>query len=75
MYPLIFGILDSYSVMLVVGFVLALTVLFIYLRKQKLSRNEIIDILICGIVAIAFGIIFAILFQNAYDLIYYGDNY
>lgn len=75
MYPLIFGILDSYSVMLVVGFVLALTVLFIYLRKQKLSRNEIIDILICGIVAIAFGIIFAILFQNAYDLIYYGENY
>lgn len=75
MYPELFGVIDSYSVMMVIGIIAALLVLFFFLRKRKYERNEIIDILICGIVAIAFGLVFAILFQNFYDLIYYGSNY
>lgn len=75
MYPEIFGLIDSYTVMLILGITASLLVLFFFLRKNKYERNEIIDILLCSIVGIASGLIFAILFQNIYDLINYGSNY
>ena len=69
MYPTIFGFIDSYVLMIIIGVILALVVFFFYLRKVKATRNEILDLLFVGIVAVFFGVIFACLFQNLYEFI------
>ena len=75
MYPELFGILDSYVVMLLIGVVGALLTLFFYLRKRKAGRDEIIDLLWIGIVAIIAGIVFACLFENLYEFIESPSTY
>lgn len=70
MYPKLFGFIDSYVVMLIIGVCLALFVfVFYFVKKVKLSKIEIIDLLIVCIVTLFFGIICAILFENVYEWI------
>ena len=69
MYPKLFGLIDSYTVMILLGVIGALVTFFFYLRRQKMGRNEIIDLLWIGIVSVIAGIIFACLFENLYELI------
>lgn len=69
MYPTIFGFIDSYVLMIIIGVVAALSIFVIYLKQHKITRNEILDLLIVGVVAIFFGVIFACLFENLYEFI------
>lgn len=69
MYPKLFGVIDSYSVMIVLAIISAFGLLLLYLWKRKTSKEEIIDIIICGCAAVACGLIFAILFENLYELV------
>ena len=69
MHPYIFGFLDSYVVMIVIGIALGLTLSVLYLKFIKFPKLKIYEFLINGLIAIIAGIIFANLFQNLYDLI------
>lgn len=75
MYPKLFGVIDSYSVMMVLAVVAAFILLFIFLYKRKTTQKEIIDIVICGSFAVTTGLIFAILFQNLYEFVQDINNY
>ena len=55
MYQEIFGIIDSYSVMMVLALVAAFVLLYLFLRFKKTSKAELVDIVICGSFAIASG--------------------
>ncbi len=67
MYPKIFGIFDSYVVMIVVGVIAAFGLLIYYFRKNQFSKRDIIDLLICSSFAVAFGIIGALVFEAIYE--------
>lgn len=70
MYPKIFGVIDSYVVMVLLGVALAIVVFCLYfIKKVKISKIELIDLLIVSVVTIFFGIIFACLFENIYEWI------
>ena len=69
MYPKLFGVIDSYTFMLVLGIVLAFVLAIIYIKYKKFNKNDILDLIICGAFAIAGGIIFALGFQALYDFI------
>lgn len=76
MYPDLFGISNfSYLLMFGIGVAAAALFLILYLKYKKYSKNTIIDVTACTFFTIAIGIIGAILFQNAYDLISDPDNY
>ncbi len=75
MYPTIFGFIDSYVLMILVGVAAAFVLLIVYFKKKKLLKIQIIDTLICAIVAIISGIIFSCLFQNLYDFIESPSTY
>lgn len=75
MYQEIFGIIDSYSVMMVLALVAAFVLLYLFLRFKKTSKAELVDIVICGSFAIASGLIFAILFQNLYNFVQDPSSY
>ncbi len=68
MYPLIFGFIDSYVLMIIVGVIAAFILVAFYFWKKKFSKRDIIDVLICSSFAVAFGILFALIFQAIYDL-------
>ena len=68
MYPLIFGFIDSYVLMIIIGVVAAFTLVALFFKKKKFTSKDIIDVLICSSFAVAFGILFALLFQALYDL-------
>lgn len=74
MYPKIFGFIESYTLMIILGVIAALVLLFFYF-KNKLEKNAIIDLLVTGCIAIIGGIIFAVLFENLYEWIKYGSEY
>jgi len=75
MYPKIFGVIDSYSALVVIGLVAAFVLLFVFLRYKKTTQSEIIDIIICGSFAVVCGLIFSILFQNLYVFIQDSNSY
>ena len=76
MYPNLFGIRNfSYTLCLIVGIISAILVACFYFKKQKMNKAAVIDLLICGCFAIALGMIFAILFENLYEMIALGKNY
>lgn len=75
MYPTIFGFIDSYVLMIILGVIAAFIVLLIYFIKRQLTRNEVIDILLCGVAAVFFGIVFACLFENLYEFVQDPSNY
>lgn len=76
MYPNLFGIKNcSYITMLVIGIIVAVFVFVVYFRKMKFKKIELIDLLICSLIAVLFGIICAVLFQNLYDFIENPHSY
>lgn len=76
MYPDIFGIHNlSYIICLILGVVLAVVLAVVYLVKKGLNKANVIDLLICTCFAVAGGVIFAILFENLYEVIEKKDNY
>lgn len=68
MYPLIFGFIDSYVLMIIVGVIASFTLVALYFRYKKFTKRDILDLLICSSFAVAFGILFALVFQAIYDL-------
>lgn len=70
MYPDLFGIDNfSYTLCMIIGIVVAILIAAYYFKKQNISKNGIIDLLICACFAVASGIIFSIVFENLYELI------
>ena len=67
MYPAIFGIFDSYIVMIVIGIIAAFGLLIFYFKKNNFSKRDIVDLLICSSFAIAFGMIGALVFEAIYE--------
>ena len=67
MYPEMFGIFDSYTVMIVIGIIAAFTLLVIYFKKHQFSKKDILDLLICSSFAVAFGIVGALVFEAIYE--------
>ena len=68
MYPVIFGFIDSYVLMIIIGVLAAFGLVAFYFKYKKFSGKDILDVLICASFGVAFGIVFAILFQALYDL-------
>ena len=68
MYPYLFGVIDSYVVMIVVGVIAAFALVAFYFKYKKFSKKDILDVLICSSFAVAFGVVFALIFQAIYDL-------
>ena len=76
MYPNLFGVDNlSYTLCLIIGIVLASALGIIYLWKKGLTKEGIIDLLICTCAAVALSIVFAILFENLYEWIQFGTKH
>ena len=76
MCPYIFGFIDSYILCIAIGIIVAFFILYFYFKNNtKLDNKEIIDVYIISIFSIIGGIIFAILFENLYELIDKGSLY
>lgn len=70
-----FNFFDSHTTMIVVGVIMGLVLAILFLRYRKFTNREYLDLLICGSGAVLLGLIFAILFQNIYDLVKQKDAY
>lgn len=69
MIPEILGFEDSsYLLMMIIGIIVAFVVVTLYFKKLKYNKNNIIDLLICSSFAVAIGVVFAILFENLYEI-------
>lgn len=76
MYPDLFGVDDlSYTLCMALGIIAALVIACLYIWKKGFKKEGIIDLLICSFSAILFGLLFAILFENFYELIAYGNKH
>jgi phosphatidylglycerol:prolipoprotein diacylglycerol transferase len=76
MYPDLFSIDDfSYTLCMILGIIAAFLIAFFYLRKKGLTKGGLIDLLICGLSGVVFGLIFAILFENLYEFIENGSEH
>lgn len=76
MYPDLFGVDNlSYTLCMIAGIAIAITIACIYIWKKGFKKDGIIDLLICCCCGIALGIVFAILFENLYEVIELGSNY
>lgn len=76
MYPDLFGVDNlSYTLCMALGIIAAFVVAILYLWKKGFKKEGIIDLLICSFAAILLGLIFAILFENLYELIAYGNEH
>ena len=70
MYPNLFGIEGfSMTFMIIVGVLAAGALLFIYLHKNKVNHTAFLDLGIIIVITVFFGIVFAILVENAYEAI------
>ncbi len=74
MYPKI-GIIDSYSLMVLLGLLFALAFIEIYRKKKKLDRILTSIIEINALISTIIGFIGAVLFQNLYDFIENPSTY
>ena len=74
MYPNLFGI-EGFSmvVMILVGVIAAATLFFIFLKKIN-KKISYLDLSIVIIATVFVGIVFAILFENAYEAIKHSIN-
>lgn len=75
MLPKLFGVIDSYTFMMIVGIIAAFVLAIIYIRYKKFTKKDILDLIICGAFAIVGGIVFALLFQALYDFIENPTNF
>lgn len=62
-------IIDTYSVMLLIGVICCFYVFYKYGTKNNFSRKYIYDILLLACLSILSGLIFAFLFQKLFDLL------
>lgn len=70
MYPYIFGVVETYTVMMIIGILAALILFEVYFRKIiKVPSGKVYYVEISLILAIAIGLAGAYLFQNLYDFI------
>ena len=68
MYPDLFGINNfSYTLMMIIGFIVAFTITYIYLKKK--SKFNPLSFVIIVLLTLAIGIISSILFENIYEAI------
>lgn len=75
MCPKLFGIIDSYALMLIIGVIFALFLAFTYFKYKKVSNNFILDLLFTSVISIFMGVIFACLFENLYEFFENPDKY
>jgi len=76
MFPNLLGFQDSsYILFMVLGVVAAIVTCVLFVRKKGYKKSDFIDITICTCFAVVLGIIFAILFENLYEVIALGANY
>ena len=69
------GIFDSYSLMLLLGLASVFGIVEFLGHKKKLNRLLLSFVEIGGAIAVAFGLLGALLTQNLYDLIEKGSAY
>lgn len=75
MCPKLFGFIDSYALMLLLGVLAAIVVSLIYMKHVKKTTDYLLSFSLTGIVAILSGVIFACLFQNLYNFILNPSTY
>lgn len=75
MYPYLFNFIPSYGFFIALGLIAAFVLFTLYFKKNKTSKEEILDLLFVAIIAIIIGICFAVLFDNIYKTIKYGPTY
>lgn len=75
MYPKIFGVIDSYSLMLLLGVLAAILASLAYMKHIKKSSDYLLSLALTGIVSVISGVIFACLFQNLYNFISNPSRY
>ena len=76
MYPYIFGVVETYTVMMIIGIVAALALFEVYFRKIiKVPSGKVYYVEISLILAIAIGLAGAYLMQNLYDFIQDPSHY
>ncbi len=75
MLPKIFGVIDSYALMLLIGALAAIAVAIVYLKHIKKTAEYLLSFSLSGIIAILIGVIFACLFQNLYNFISNPSEY
>jgi len=67
MYPNLLGFENSsYILMMILGVIFSIVIVGVYLKRVKYN---LLDLIVCALSAVFFGVIFAILFQNIYDAI------
>ena len=69
MLPKLFGIFDSYTVMMTIGIIAAFALALSFIIYKKFNKRNLVDLLICGSFAIVAGMICALLFQALYDFV------
>lgn len=75
MYPDLFGIKGfSMTMMIIIGVIAAAIILIIYLHKRGLKESSYLDLLVVVLGTVFVGVLFAILFENAYEAIKHAFN-
>lgn len=67
-------IFDTYSLMLIIGTIIAFVLFGLYAKKNKLNDQYTVDILILACISIIVGLVSAVLFQMLYDVIKSGET-
>lgn len=75
MYPKLFGVIDSYSLMALLGVLVAIFITIAYMKRIKKDSNYLLSLALTGIVSIISGIVFACLFQNVYNFLSNPSHY
>ncbi len=75
MYPTIFGFIDTYSVMMILGVAACFGYIELFYRKKGLSKKVMYAIEINACASVIAGIVCAILTQNLYNFIELGSEY
>jgi len=76
MFPNILGFKDSsYILCMIIGIVLSAVIAIIYLKKRGITKNGVLDLIICLCFAVALGVIFSVLFENLYEVIQNPEGY
>lgn len=75
MYPKIFNLIDTYSVMMILGIIVAFIIFILYLNRKNYSKLEKIWMIETSLLTIIIGIFSSNLFQNIYNLIEDPSNF
>lgn len=67
-------IFDTYSIMILLGIITCFILLWFYGKKKGLEEKYIMDIMLCGCIAIGIGLGSAAVFQIVFDLLKDASN-